>query len=107
MAALTILDVTPAGLADVAPVAATAGGDTIAYGSKQAAGWEEYSVVLWVRNADTGAHTITVGSNAGVAVAAGKFALLPVPNEGLNDASVAVTYDAVTSVTVSAVRILP
>lgn len=106
MAALTINDVPAAGLADIALTAAAAGGDTIAYGTKQAGGWEEYSVLLVVRNADASSHTATVGGNA-LAVAAGKTGIIPVPNEGLNDASVAVTYDAVTSVTVAAVRILP
>lgn len=106
MAALTIQDVPASGLVDVVFSAATAGGDTVAYGTKQLAGYEQYSVLLIVRNADTGSHTATVGGNA-LAVANGKTGIIPVPNEGLNDPSVAVTYDAVTSVTVAAVRILP
>jgi hypothetical protein len=106
MAALTIQDVPAAGLGDVVFASATAGGDTVAYGSKSAAGWEQYSVLLLVKNADTGSHTATVGGVA-LAVANGKTGIIPVPNEGLNDPSVAVTYDAVTSVTVAAIRILP
>jgi len=106
MAALTINDVPAAGLADLPLVAATAGGDTIAYGTKQAAGWEQYTVVLLVRNADTVPHTATVGGLP-LVVANAKTGIIPVPNEGLNDASVAVTYDAVTSVTVAAARLLP
>lgn len=107
MAALTIADVPAAGLADIGLTAAGAGGDTIAYGTKAAAGWEEYSVLLVVRNGDASSHDVTVGGRSAVTVAAGKVGIIPVPNEGLNDASVAVTYSAVTSVTVGAVRILP
>lgn len=107
MAALTITDVPAAGLADIALASATSGGDTIAYGSKQAGGYELYSVLLVVRNGDASSKAVTVGSLSAVTVAAGKVAIIPVPNEGLNDASVAVSYDAVTSVTVAAVRILP
>jgi hypothetical protein len=106
MAAITITDVPATGLADLPLVAANAGGDTVAYGSKQAAGWEQYSVVLFVRNADTGPHVVTVGG-VPVTVANAKTGVIPVPNEGLNDASVAVTYDGVTNVTVAAARILP
>lgn len=107
MAAIAITDVPAAGLADILLVAANGGGDTVAYGSKSLAGYEQYSVLLVVRNADASGKDVTVGALSAVTVAAGKTAIIPVPNEGLNDASVAVTYSAVTSVTVAAVRILP
>jgi|SRR5690242_5893351 len=107
MAAITITDVTAAGLADIGLAAANGGGDTIAYGTEAAAGWEEYSVLLVVRNGDASSHDVTVGSLSAVTVAAGKTAIIPVPNAGENAAAVAVTYSAVTSVTVAAVRILP
>ena len=62
MAAITIVDVPAAGLASLTFAAASAGGDTIAFGTKQAAGWEQYSVVLIVKNAAGVTQDITVGA---------------------------------------------
>ena len=108
MAAITIQDVGAAGLASATFAAATAGGDTIAYGTKQMAGYEQYSVLLLVKNAAGATQDITVGSLAAVTCPATTgFSIIPVPNEGLNDPSVAVTYSAVVTLTVAAVRILP
>jgi len=108
MAAISIVDVPATGLASVTFAAATGGGDTIASGTKSLAGYEQYSVLLLVKNANAGTADVTVGSLAAVTVPASTgFAVIPVPNEGLNDASVAVTYSGVTSLTVAAVRVLP
>ena len=108
MAAITIVDVPAGGLASVTFAAATAGGDTVAYGTKQAAGWEQYSVLLLVKNAAVATQDITVDSLTAVTCPANTgFSIIPIPNEGLNDASVAVTYSAVVTLTVAAVRILP
>jgi len=108
MAAISIVDVPATGLASVTFAAANAGGDTVASGTKSLAGYEQYSVLLLVKNANASTADVTVGSLAAVTcpVTTG-FSIIPVPNEGLNDASVAVTYSAVTSLTVAAVRILP
>lgn len=107
MAAIAVTDVPAAGLADILLVSANGGGDTVAGGTKSYGGFELSSTLLVVRNADASSKDVTVGSLTAVTVAAGKTAIIPVPNEGLNDTSVAVTYSAVTSVTVAAVRILP
>ena len=108
MAAISIVDVPATGLASLTFAAATGGGDTIAYGSKSMAGYEQYSVLLIVKNANASTADVTVGSLAAVTcpVTTG-MSIIPVPNEGLNDASVAVTYSAVTSLTVAAIRVLP
>lgn len=107
MAALTIQDVPAAGLASVAFVSAAGGGDTVAFGTKQMAGYEQYSVVLIARNTDAATKDVTVGGVTVTVPATTGVAIVPVPNEGLNDPSVAVSYSAVTNVTVAAVRILP
>lgn len=108
MAAISIVDVPAAGLASVTFAAATGGGDTIAYGSKSLAGYEQYSVLLLVKNTNAATKDVTVDSLAAVTCPATTgMSIIPVPNEGLNDASVAVTYSDVTNVTVAAVRILP
>lgn len=105
MAAISIQNVPKAGLADCAFAAANGGGDTVASGTKSKGGWELETVALLVKNGDSGSHDVTVGALAAVTVAAGKTAIIPVPNEGLNDATVAVVYSAVTSVTVAAVKL--
>ena len=108
MAAIAIQDVTADGLASTTFAAANAGGDTIAAGSVKSGGWQQYPVLLLVRCTDASSKNVTVGSLAAVTCPATTgFSTIPVPNEGLGDASVAVTYSAVTSVTVAAVRILP
>lgn len=107
MAAIAIQDVPAAGAA-ITFAAANSGGDTVAYGSKSLAGYEQYSVILLVRNTNAATKDVTVGSLAARTVAATTgFETIPVPNEGLNDASVAVTYSDTTNVTVAAIRVLP
>lgn len=106
MAALTIQDAPAGGLATVTFAAAAGGGDTVASGSKQTGGWDLETVILIVRNTDAATKDVTVGGLPAVTVAATTgVAVIPVPNEGINDPSVAVTYSAVTNVTVAAVRI--
>jgi len=107
MAAIAIQDVPATGLASVTFAAANGGGDTVAYGSKALAGYEQYSVVLLARCTDAATKDVTVGGVTVTVPATTGFAVIPVPNEGLNDPSVAVTYSAVTNLTVAAVRILP
>lgn len=108
MAAITIQDVPVTGLASATFAAATGGGDTIAGGSVKSGGWQQYPVLLLVKCADAATKDVTVGSLAAVTCPATTgFSIIQVPNEGLNDPSVAVTYSAVTSLTVAAVRILP
>jgi proteasome assembly chaperone (PAC2) family protein len=104
MAAITIQSVTDAGNADVTFAAATGGGDTIAGGTKSMGGWELSTVALIAINGAGVTQTVTVGGVA-VPILAGDTAVIPVPNEGVNDASVAVTYSAVASLTVAAVRL--
>jgi len=104
MAAITIQEVTGAGNADVTFTAATGGGDTVASATKSFGGWESSTVALIAINGAGVTQTVTVGGVA-VPVLAGDTAVIPVPNEGLNDASVAVTYSAVVTLTVAAVRL--
>lgn len=107
MAAIAIQDVPAAGLASVTFAAANSGGDTVAYGSKSLAGYEQYSVILIARNTNAATKDVTVGGVTVTCPATTGVSIVPVPNEGLNDASVAVTYSDTTNVTVAAVRILP
>jgi hypothetical protein len=106
MAALTIQDAPKAGLANAAFTACNAGGDTVAAGSKQAAGWDLHTVILIVRNTNAATRDVTVGALAPVTVPATTgVSIIPVPNEGINDASVAISYSAVTNLDIAAVRI--
>lgn len=88
---------------------ATSGGDTCPTGS---------GIVLAVKNGDSASHTVTLATPATVdglavadrviAVAAGVTVLIPVTNKYRNLANhglASITYDAVTSVTVAALRI--
>ena len=104
MAAITVQDVPASGLADCSFASANGGGDTIAGGTKSYGGWEQSTVALIAINGHSSAQTVTCGGVA-VPVAAGDTAIIPVPNEGLNDASVAVTYSGVTALTVAAVKL--
>jgi len=104
MAAITVQSVPAAGNADVTFAAANSGGDTIAGSTKSMGGWELSTVALIAINGHSGSQTVTVGGVA-VPVAAGDTAIIPVSNEGVNDASVAVTYSGVTALTVAAVRL--
>lgn len=92
------------GLADVAFVAANAGGDDVPSGI-QNANFGLDPVVLLVANGDAASHTITVQGLSPVVVAAGDTAAIPV-NRGVYPGSlVPVTYDGVTSVTVAAIKL--
>ncbi|OII60110.1 hypothetical protein BJP40_00680 [Streptomyces sp. CC53] len=110
MADLTATSVPIAtGLADVAgaAVAASSGGDTAPVGPGR---------LLYVANGDASPHTVTVATpgtvkghaiaDAVVPVAAGDHALIPLANvyRGSNGRA-AITYDAVTSVTVAVLEI--
>lgn len=110
MADLSITDVPiDGGLADVAgaAVAAAAGGDTAPVGP---------GLVLYVNNADASPHTATVATpgtrkglgidDAALVVAAGDHGMLPLDGvfRGANGRA-AITYDAVTSVTVAVLEL--
>lgn len=99
MALLTLQDATEGA---VVTLAAAAVGDQIPQGTR-AGGWG-LSHVLLVRNGDVAAHTVTVAGMAAVNVPAGGHAVIPV--FGIyRGAARDVTYSAVTSVTVAAVRV--
>lgn len=109
MATLTTQTITRAGL-NATYAAASGGGDKIKPGD---------AVFLHIKNGDSGSHTVTIATpgtvegqaiaDLAVAVPAGEnrmigplsAALFRNPSDGL----VGVTYDAVTSVTVAAIRI--
>ncbi|MFG2670488.1 hypothetical protein [Streptomyces sp. NPDC048445] len=110
MAALAVTSVpVNGGLPDLAgaAVAAAALGDTAPCGPGR---------FLFVRNADSGSHTVTVATpgtvsglaipDVAVAVAAGKSAVVPLaPVFRGASGRAAVTYDAVTSVTVAVLEL--
>lgn len=105
MAAITIQDVPVGGLASVTFAAANAS-DTVAVGSKRQGGYADTEVVLIYRNTNAATRDITVGSLPAVTIAATTgVAIIPVPDEGINDASVTVTLSATTNVDVAAVRV--
>ncbi|WP_171117787.1 MULTISPECIES: hypothetical protein [unclassified Streptomyces] len=107
MAALTTTVVPLTGAA-VAYTAAAAGGDDCATGA---------GVLLLVKNDDASSHTVTLvtpGTVNGlaiadrqVAVAAGAEVAIPVTNDYRDPSTgrAAITYDAVTSVTVAVIRV--
>lgn len=103
MAVIAIQDGS-AGLANVTTAAATGGGDTIAQGSR-GAGWDQ-GVILVVRNADAATKTVTVQGTPYIVPATTGLAIIPVYGVYFG-APVAVTYSAVTSLTVGAVRLAP
>lgn len=104
MAALTVQEVTDAGLANITFTAAAGGGDTVV-GAVRAGGWDSATVALIVRNADAATKNVTVGTNAPITVPATTgMAIIPIV-AGFDLAATAVTYSAVTSVTVAAVRL--
>lgn len=106
MAAITVQSVPEGGLATVTFAAANGGGDTVATGSRRAGGWDSDLILLIVRNTNAATRDITVGANAPVTIAATTgVSVIPVFSEGVNDASVAVAYSAVTNVDVAAVRV--
>lgn len=105
MAAIAIQDVPAGGLATVTFAAANTS-DTVAAGSKRYGGFANEEILLIYRNTDAATRDITVGSLSPVTIAATTgISIIPVPNEGLNDASVAVTLSAAANVTVAAVRV--
>jgi hypothetical protein len=97
MAVLTVDDAGK-GIANVTMVAAAGGGDSVAAGVK-VGGWE-LPVAVVVRNGDASAKTVTVQGTPYVVNASG-IALIPVRAGKYGD-SVAITYSAVTNVTVGA-----
>jgi hypothetical protein len=97
------------GLADVAgaAVAAAGGGDTAPVGPGR---------FLYVANADASPHTATIASpgtvkgldveNPALVVAAGDHGIIPLPRMlAGTDGRAAITYDAVTSVTVAVLEL--
>lgn len=107
MAALTTTVVGLDGAA-VPYVAAASGGDTCQTGA---------GVVLLVKNDDASSHTVTLATpgtvnglaiaDRAIAVAAGAEVAIPVTNAYRNPSTgrAAITYDAVTSVTVAVMRV--
>lgn len=107
MAALTTTVVPLTGAA-VAYTAAASGGDTCQTGS---------GVLLLVKNGDASSHTVTLATpgtvnglaiaDRAVAVAAGAEVAIPVTNDYRDPATgrAAITYAAVTSMTVAVVRV--
>lgn len=105
MAAIAIQEVPVGGLATVTFAAASTS-DTVAAGSKRMGGYASDEVLLIYRNSDASTEDITVGSLAPVTIAASTgVSIIPVPNEGMNDASVTITMASATGITVAAVRI--
>lgn len=111
MAALSISTMTSAGLTP-ATVAASAGGDTIAPPNGS-----DDRTFLFVNNGSASAITVTVadpgktpagnsGTATGVSVAAGAISLIPIPTGAINASTgqASITYSAVTTVTVAALR---
>lgn len=109
MAALTTTVVPLAGLRfDNLLVAATSGGDDCATGA---------GVLLVVKNSDASSHTVTLATpgtvdglavaDRAVAVAAGAQTVIPVTDRYRDPSTgrCAITYDAVTSVTVGVIRV--
>jgi hypothetical protein len=88
--------------ADVPLVAANAGGDTVLSGIDNA-GHVLDGVYVLVDNAHTGSHTVTVNGVAYV-VPNGEIHALPANRGVYPGSSIAVTYSAVTALTVAAFR---
>jgi len=101
MAVLAVDDASN-GIANVTMVAAAGGGDSVAAGIK-VGGWE-LPVVVVVRNGDASSKTVTVQGTGYVVLASG-IAVIPVRGSAKYGDSVAITYSAVTSVTVGAARL--
>lgn len=101
MAVLAVDDASN-GIANVNMVAAAGGGDSTAAGVK-IGGWE-LPVVVIVRNGDASSKTVTVQGTPYVVNASG-IAVIPVRGSVKYGDSVAITYSAVTNVTVGAARL--
>jgi len=105
MAAIAIQEVPVGGLATVTFAAASTS-DTVAGGRKSMAGYALHELVLIYRNTDASTEDITVGSLAPVTIAGTTgISVIPVPDEGINDASVLCTMASATGITVACVRI--
>jgi len=91
-----------AGLQDVVMVAANVGGDTIRPGMK-AGGWGT-GVFLLVRNTDAATKTVTYNGVAYVVPATTGLAVIPISGV-YPEQPKAVTYSAITGVTVAVVQI--
>lgn len=111
MALLTTTSMTSAGLTP-STVAASAGGDTIAPASLA-----DDRTFLYVNNGSGASITVTVadpgktpagnsGTAPAVTVAAGAISLIPIPTGAINASTglASITYSAVTTVTVAAIR---
>jgi hypothetical protein len=102
MAVLAVDDAS-AGIANLTMVSAAGGGDSVAGGVKLG-GWE-LPVVVVVRNGDASNKTVTVQGTNYVVNASGGIAVIPVRGSVKYGDSVAITYSAVTNVTVGAARL--
>lgn len=98
MAAITVAEVNE----DLSFVAANAGGDTVLSGTVNA-NHQLDGVFLLVDNGDAASHTITIDGTDYV-VPAGEIHALPCNRGVYPGQALDVTYDAVTSVTVAALR---
>jgi hypothetical protein len=111
MADLTIREVPEAGLAavDASFFQASAASQTIPanVSTVSAAGWENETVLLLVRNTDAGTPTVTVGAQTAVTMGATTGnAVIPVKRPGRNHAALTVTYSATPAgLTVALVRV--
>jgi hypothetical protein len=103
MALLAVQNAT-AGLQDVVFSAATGGGDTAPAGTR-AAGWD-LGVFLVVNNRDAASKTVTVDGTAYVVPLTTGVAIIPL-YAGTYGTVKAITYSAVTSLFVAAVRVAP
>lgn len=102
MAVLTVEDAS-AGIQSLTMNACTGGGDSVAAGVKLG-GWE-LPVILVVRNGDTTSKTVTVQGVAYIVPATTGTAVIPVRGSYKYGDSVAITYSAVTSLTIGAARL--
>lgn len=102
MAVLTVQDGS-AGIQDITMSAASGGGDS-APGGLRAGGWE-LPVLLVVRCADASSKTVTVDGTGYVVPATTGQAVIPLRGGVVYGLSKAITYSAVTSLTVGAVRL--
>lgn len=101
MALLAVQDAS-AGLASVTRAAANGGGDTISPGA-EAGGWST-GVFLLVQNTDVATKTVTVDGVAYIVPATTGIAVIPVSGV-YPDQPKAITYSAVTNLTVAAVQL--
>lgn len=105
MAVIAIQEIPEGGFADVTFAAANTS-DTVAAGSKRYGGFANREVVLLYRSAQGTSEAITVGGLAPVTIGATTgFAVIPVPNTGINGGVVTCTMADATSITVAAVAI--